>query len=243
MLRESIRKTGYSICIPVGALFFKVIYPYARTFAENEYRINKIVRNTIINTFPLLFSFKLFNYRILVMKNFSSFMRPLSEDYILGRESFFKVKKTISQIAALDIGKTKYWEQFIYPELENALKHLSKLNINPVPYLNILSSLSPETTIHGDFSMDNVSLINDKLYVYDWQLSCIGPEGWDEAYYIATSTPLDLITSEIVKSIEKKLWRLIILCAGIRLGRAIRKNKETSTRLRLLQRWEYVLDI
>ena len=243
MLRACIRKTGYSICIPIGALFFKVIYPYANTSAENEYRINKIVRNAKINTFPVLFSIKLFNYRILVMRNFSAFMLPLSEEYILGRESFSKMKEIFSQIAALNIGETNYWEEFFSPELKNALKHLARLNISPAPYLNILSSLSPETTIHGDLSKDNITLINGKLFIYDWQLSCIGPEGWDEAYYIATSTPFDMITSEIVKSIENKLWRIIILCAAVRLGRSIRKNKDTSTRLKLLRRWEYVLDI
>lgn len=243
MLSSKIRKTGYSICIPAGPIFLKIIYPYAKQSAENEYFVNHTIRNYPINTFRVRLSFRVLGRRVLIMKNYSSRIVPLTKDYLPGQVSFCKIKECIQTIQSLNLQENKHWQTFVVPEMTNALEHLKNINIDYSIYLATLNSLTAEKPIHGDFSTYNIALINGEIFVYDWQSACIGPSYWDEAYYIATSTPSHMISHELAASISPEHHSLITLCSAIRLGRVIRKNKDIAERLNLLRRWEDVFGL
>ena len=241
MMIKRIRKTGYSSCISAGPFFFKITNPCASRSAENEYKVNQKLRSYEINTFHVLFSLFLSKKFVFVMRNYSRLITPLTDEYHLGNPNYHKIEECISKIESLPLENTEFWESFFVPEIANALTYLEKVNINSLRYLSILKSLVPETAIHGDFSCDNLALIRGQIYVYDWQLACKGPRGWDEAYYIASSTNPDRICSQLLQSKPKSLQQLILLCSAVRLGRSIRKNGEHEERLRILQRWEDAL--
>ena len=238
-----IRRTGYSTCFPCGKIFLKIISPYARTSAENEFAANRLVCTSEVATYKFLFSFVLWHRRIIVMKNYTSCAFPINDSYMVGCKNFNQIDNCITTIQTIHGSSEYFWQEFMRPEMENALDNLEKINIDPVGYKTILNALIPNVTIHGDFSADNLSLINGQLFVFDWQLMCKGPEDWDKSYYIASSTKKDFIDKRILKHINKSLHPLILLCCAVRLGRAIRKGKEYEDRLELLKRWENALDI
>lgn len=110
-----------------------------------------------------------------------------------------------------------YWEKSLLNDFLNAFSYVEEERDE---CMSLIMNLEPTVFIHGDFSLQNIGLVNEALCVYDFQHGCLGPKNWDLHYLAATLSP-SLCTQLRLSDREK---RIICAIAAIKLGRAIRKN-------------------
>ena len=132
----------------------------------------------------------------------------------------------LSQVKWMD--DDKYWMSNLIPEFKDALSYL---NIN-TKYIDFLESLEPKVFIHGDFTFDNIALINDNVIIYDFQHGCLGPIGWDKSYLAST-----MLYSKCKLELSIEELYMAETIAAIRYGRAIRNNCEINSRKELFESW------
>lgn len=55
---------------------------------------------------------------------------------------------------------------------------------NVMEYIQYLSELEIGGFVHGDFTLENVKIYDDKLLIFDFETACFGPVLWDQTTFI-----------------------------------------------------------
>ena len=119
-----------------------------------------------------------------------------------------------------------------YSEISEALRYYSEYSGESFNQEEIfLKSLKGECFAHGDFLLKNIGVLQNKLFLFDFQNACCAPLHWDESYLLSEFYP-----EEISFAVSEQIQNLITFILKIRIGRAVRRNSNTedlNTRLML----------
>ena len=100
-------------------------------------------------------------------------------------------------------------------------------------YWCLFNDFSDGVSIHGDINFNNIKLVNNKIYIFDFENACYGPRWWDLMYFIA-DYPYEYVSQEVLDSLSKDDIERMILILQIRIGRLIRKNGDVTLRKKSL---------
>jgi len=147
--------------------------------------------------------------------------------------------RNICPIAALN------WKSYLDDQLKSFERYFEQLRgTSKEPILlkakNKVMSVMPSVFVHGDFAPQNLAIIDNKLYFFDFQCSCVGPPLWDLSY-LSACFPYD---SHFVKSIAhdsiNNIYWYVIFIASVRIGRMLywrNVDSETEIRVNVLNTW------
>lgn len=162
-------------------------------------------------------------------------METLSTDFVC--KSVIYQKQILSIAKGFTNVKWSKDDRYWYDELlKEFVYELSFIEEDTSDIIDFLKRLIPDTFIHGDFSLDNLGIYNDTVYVYDFQHGSWGPSGWDRSYLAGTmgfkeSTFLNLDSQE-----QKMAYAI----SAIRLGRGLKKQlPKLNERLEIFQTWKH----
>lgn len=115
----------------------------------------------------------------------------------------------------------KYWQDDMneyFTTVELTRERLSKREWTRLRIAcDLLSAAETNCFIHGDFSPQNLPTVDGQPWVVDWQLAGVGPEGWDFAFYLATSgAGYDDIPTDLIP------WCSLV--AAVKVGNRIRRG-------------------
>lgn len=229
---ELIRKSLWSTAYKSGDLFVKQLNFHEPEAAQREADAAQIVYDSGIHTPQFIANIDKEGVISLYFK-YIEFNKLTNQDVLRNSCLLNQLNALFVQLSNVKWNKNdKFWYNHITKEFEY---ELSLIGQDTSKYKNFMYNLKPEVFIHGDCSVYNMGLFNDKILIFDFQHGSIGPRGWDKAYFASTMMMQESIPIGL-NEIEK---RMAILISAVKLGRAIKKGlTEMPLRKSIYQSWE-----
>lgn len=229
LIRDGLWSTTYQNC----SAFVKRLNFWEPALAVREaYASRTVYCNGILT--PKFLSIKVEQDKHICLQYNYVPMKELSNEDILSNPALLaQLLELLNRLSKIPWEQNdEYWKNNIIKEFEY---ELSFLNCDTHKYKVLLHSLVPSGFIHGDFSVFNMGLIDEKLIIFDFQHGAYGPSGWDKAYFASTMKK-KLLWSIPLTPLETQMAELI---AAVRLGRAIKKGlDEIPLRYNIFKSWE-----
>jgi len=169
-------------------------------------------------------------------------LEEITCDLFLGKSNISDIIlnkiKSINEVNVKDI-KDNYWKNNMLKEFSIVLNEILKpylensegINYNVSRKTTFLESLKMVSFIHGDFSLSNIFLHNNNVFIIDFEHGCIGPDIWDKCYLLATIA-IDKRIYNFLKLLTHIELELVLIISEIRLARALKKSFLVSERLK-----------
>lgn len=232
MSMNLLRKGLWSNTYQVGKEFVKRLNFFEPLAAEREEKASRLVYGNGIYTPKHLYTILEKGGSVSMHYEYLPMKKLTNEDVMSDEILLKQVMCLFGELSKIPWdSKDEYWYNHITKEFEY---ELSLLDFDTHNYVNYLHSLVPAVFIHGDCSVYNMGLYQNKLIIFDFQHGSWGPEGWDRAYFVSTmkkdlSYKIPLTIQEI---------KMVELIAAVKLGRAIKKGlAETSMRREIFETW------
>ena len=97
-----------------------------------------------------------------------------------------------------------------------------------------LNNLKYSNFIHGDFAIQNMGILGDKIFIYDLQWGGAGPKSWDKGYFFSQHPPR---FAEKFFDRNKEIPLISVSCAAIKVGRCIIGNRNLGNIKTRLHEW------
>lgn len=226
-IRESLWSNSYR----VNNHFYKVFNFEIPLAHKREYSASQEALKHGINT-PVCYGlYKLSRTSCCVFEyvEMSPLSSDVSKDIIDLKDQLTKLFNDLKKVPWAETDT--FWYDMHIKEFEYELNLIDHSEI----YINYVKSLKPEVFIHGDCFTGNVGTANGEIILFDFQHACLGPDGWDKAYY---SSCYNQYETECL-SLSQKEKAMAECIAAIKLGRSVKKKSEDyDRRLKILNSWK-----
>ena len=228
-----------SICYRDGEVFRKYFRYADRKAAEHEGKYSRLYEAIGIST-PHFIKTDFSPERGQFFNEYSYVnMRPIDEAD-LDDDISQKILRILDKAASSQIfysDGVEFWEQSYRAELTHALGVLkSYVDVDTDQLLRSVYVQKISVLMHGDFSLSNMSLAGDVLYLYDFASSGYAPRFWDLGYLVATLRP-DVGQKFCDTVGNEDLLACIKLASAVRLGRSLRKHEDIERRSDIFKYW------
>lgn len=229
-----------SICCKRGDIFRKYFKYADEKTAEHEGKYSRLYEKIGINT-PHFIRTGFSKKRSLFFNEYDYIDMPELDSKMLDESLLSKILDLSSLVASSKVFPAdgiNFWNQNYRANLIYALNNLEKfVKVDSQLLLGRVYSQEISVVMHGDFSLANMSLSNEKLYLYDFASAGCSPKWWDLGYMIASLPPglgkkiYDLFSH------DENMLACIQLAAAVKFGRGLRKCEEIEFRQNVFEYW------
>ncbi len=242
-----VEKRPYSISYREGNIFRKYYRFAAKSQAVREGKFTEIFKNMDIRTPQYLLTE--YNADKKMYYNEYEFVNMLTiqADDIYRESIYIRIVDVLNKINSQVVmcnDNSEFWGNIYSEEIRKSIALVHEFTGDRIDS-KVVSILDLPITkyIHGDFSLDNIGIEmnSQRLTLYDYQLSCKGPDFWDTAYFIA-SLPIQNAKYFFDKYKYKTdyLLYMIKLVSCLRLGRSLRSGRKVGERVENYNYWKLV---
>ena len=230
-----------SVCCRDGEIFRKYFKYANKQAAEHEGRYSRLYENLGINT-PHFLRTGFSSARGLYFNDYRYMnLQPLNEanvDEKLPQRVLAILNRASAAKPSAD--GEDFWNQHYRADLLFALgilKNCAAIDVEPL--LQEVLGQEVSVVMHGDFSLSNMALVDDELYLYDFASAGCSPKWWDFGYFIASLSPhWGLKLYEPFRHVN--LLACIKLAAAVKFGRSLRKREKVAERQTIFKYWSEI---
>lgn len=228
---DIIRKGLWSTAYKSGSYFIKQLNFNEPKAAEREAKAS--CKAQYMGIFTPHYNHMIFGDTVMLFYDYINITKITNEHLLSNKDLFTQLITLFNNLSLIPWNPDdNYWYSHITQEFEY---ELSLLHEDTKKYMQFMRSLIPSVFIHGDCSVYNMGLVNDRLIIFDFQHGSYGPAGWDKAYFASTMKMQDASIIPLNET-ERKMVELI---SAVKLGRSIKKNlPEIPIRAEIYKSWK-----
>ena len=241
-MERVIAEKKQSLCYRDGNVFRKYFKYGNRQMAEHEGKISRLYESFAIST-PHFIKTGFSKERALFFNDYQYVdMSSLTEENF-NRDLFQKIYAILNQAIVSRIfydEEMEPWSQRYKSDLSYALGILKEnVDIDGNLLLQKVCAQEISVIMHGDFSLSNMALSGDMLYLYDFASAGYASQWWDFGYLIATLSPT--LGRKLYESVfNEPLLDCIKLASAVRFGRSLRKKESLENRRNIFRYWSEI---
>ena len=154
-------------------------------------------------------------------------------EYPVSQELLDMIIKETERLQQLPVNKLRMFSVFKEEFSEAARYYFNTRKDNISEEIEWLFGLDHKVFVHGDMLLKNIGICGNEVFLFDFQNSCCGPADWDKSYLLSEFMP-----EFGVKYIDETVSRFVLLILKIRIGRAIKRNRDFFDIVQRLEKWE-----